>query len=71
VIVGATVFSRMADELERFDPKERAREKERSRDDDVRALAAGEKTAEQLHRENGHFTFPNAHISLRGTKSLE
>jgi hypothetical protein len=28
---------------ERFDPKERAREKQKSRDEDARALASGEK----------------------------
>ena len=56
---------------ERLDPKERAREKQRSRDEDARALAAGEKSREQLQRENGHFTFPNARVSLRGAKPLE
>jgi hypothetical protein len=37
----------------------------------ARALASGEKSPEQLQRENGHFTFPNARISLGGTKPLE
>jgi hypothetical protein len=61
----------MAEEPERFDPKERAREKQRSRDEDARALASGEKSREQLRRENGHFVFPNVRISLRGSKPLE
>jgi hypothetical protein len=58
-------------EDERLDPEERRREKQRSRDEDARALASGEKSREQLQRENGHFSFPNARISLRGTKPLE
>lgn len=40
-----------------FDPAELAREKQRSRDEDARALATGEKTLEQLRRENCHFCF--------------
>lgn len=55
---------------ERFDPKERAREKQRSRDEGARALASGEKSQEQLRRENGHLVFPNVRISLRGSKPL-
>jgi hypothetical protein len=35
-----------------FDPEERAREKQRSRDQDERDLASGAKTHEQLTREN-------------------
>ena len=61
----------MARDPERFDPKERAREKQRSREEDARALASGEKSREQLQRENGHFSFPNARVSLRGSKPLE
>jgi hypothetical protein len=56
---------------ERFDPKERARQKRASRDEDARALASGEKTREQLKRENGHFVFPRVRISARGSKPLE
>ena len=55
----------------RFDPKERAREKQRSRDEDARALASGEKSREELRRENGHVVFPNVRISLSGFKPLE
>lgn len=65
------ILSVMAKEPERFDPKERAREKQRSREEDARALASGEKSPEQLQRENGHFSFPNARVTLRGTKPLE
>lgn len=35
--------------------EERAREKQRARDEDARALADGTKTKEQLRRENGVF----------------
>lgn len=52
------------------DPKKRAREKQRSREEDLRALASGEKSREQLRRENGIFAFPNVRISLRGAKPL-
>lgn len=36
-----------------YDPAERAREKQASRDQDVADLASGKKTREQLRRENG------------------
>jgi hypothetical protein len=56
---------------EPFDPKARAGEKQRSRDEDDRALAAGEKTLEQVERESAHFVFPHVRISFRGSKPLE
>jgi len=56
---------------ERFDPEERAREKQRSRDEDARALASGEKTREPLRKENGLVLARHVRISLRGTKPLE
>jgi hypothetical protein len=65
------IFYVVAKESERFDPKERAREKQLSREEDARALASGEKSREQLQRENGHFVFPNVRISARGAKPLE
>jgi hypothetical protein len=65
------ILSVMAKVPERLDPKERAREKQLSREEDARALASGKKSAEELQRENGHFSFPNARISLRGSKPLE
>ena len=50
---------------------ERAREKQISREEDARALASGEKSREQLRRENGHFAFANVRVSPRGAKPLE
>jgi len=41
---------------------DRALEKQRSREADERALASGEKSAEQLQKENGAFSFPKARI---------
>jgi len=38
-----------------YDPRERAAEKQASRDEDARRLAAGEVTREQLSRENSPF----------------
>lgn len=38
-----------------YDPAERAREKQASRDEDARRLAAGEVTREELAQENGLF----------------
>jgi hypothetical protein len=37
----------------------------------MRVLAAGEKSREQLRRENGHFAFASVRVSLRGAKPLE
>ncbi len=54
-----------------YDPAERAREKAASREADERALASGEKTREQLRKENGSFAFPRAIIRfdlLRGKR---
>ena len=61
----------MASAPERFDPQERAREKQLSRDADARAPASGEKSRGELRRENGHFAFQNVRVSLRGAKPLE
>lgn len=54
-----------------LDASERAREKQRAREEDARALASGEKTQAELRRENGHFAFPKVRISLRGVRPLE
>lgn len=51
-----------------FDPAERAREKQASRDEDARALASGEKTVEQLRRENSAFAFPRDRVRLTRPK---
>lgn len=56
---------------ERFDPKERAREKQASRDQDARDLASGKKTREQLCEENGLVLARNVRISARDSKPLE
>ncbi len=61
----------MAKEPKRLDPQQRAREKQESREEDARALALGEKSREELRRENAHFAFPNVRVSLRGSKPLE
>lgn len=68
---GGPHFVVMAGVPERFDPRERAREKQLSRDEDARALASGEKSRKELQRENGHFAFPNVRISTRGAKPLK
>ncbi len=41
---------------ETFDPEERRREKQASRDEDARRLAAGEATPAELARENSPFS---------------
>jgi hypothetical protein len=33
-----------------------------------RALASGQKSRDELRRENGHFAFPGVRVSLRGAK---
>ena len=43
------------DDAKRIHPEERQREKQASRDEDARRLAAGEVTPAQLHRENSFF----------------
>ncbi len=45
-----------------FDPAERAREKAASRAEDARAIAAGEKSPEQVRRENASFAFSNVRL---------
>ena len=53
---------RTTSSVQTFDPAERAREKQASRDADARALASGEKSRAQLKAENGAFAFPRARI---------
>lgn len=45
-----------------FDPAERAREKASSRAEDERVVATGEKSPEQIRRENASFAFAGAKI---------
>lgn len=47
-----------------FDLKERASEKQLSREADVRALAFGEKDRDELARENGAFAFPRERVRI-------
>lgn len=42
--------------METYDPRERAREKQRSRDQDAEDLRTGKKTREQLTKENSLFS---------------
>ncbi|HEX2568427.1 MAG TPA: hypothetical protein VH877_02635 [Polyangia bacterium] len=53
-----------------YNPKKRAEEKQRSRERDERALASGEKSAEQLRRENGRIALLRVRIDYAGAKSL-
>jgi hypothetical protein len=48
-----------------YDPAERAAEKQASRDEDARRLAAGEVTREQLARENSPFAGLIGKVSFR------
>jgi hypothetical protein len=47
-----------------FNPRERARAKQASRDADERALASGRKSARQLHAENGLLAFPQDEVQI-------
>jgi len=55
-----------------FSPRERAAEKQRSRDEDAAALASGRKSAAELQRENEAFArlASRARVDLRASKSL-
>ncbi|HZS41506.1 MAG TPA: hypothetical protein VFF06_31970 [Polyangia bacterium] len=44
---------------------DRPAQKARARQRDEHALARGEKSAEQLRRENGHFGFPPDRVLIR------
>lgn len=45
-----------------------ARAKEESREADARALESGEKSRDDLRRENGYFAFPGARLDLARAK---
>ena len=47
-----------------YDAKQRALEKQRSRDADEQALASGDKSQAQLREENGAFAFPPERVRL-------
>jgi len=53
-----------------FEPDARAEEKHRSREEDRLALESGEKTPEDLRRENGLFVFSRVRIDFDGAESL-
>lgn len=53
-----------------FDPGVRAEEKRRSREEDELALQRGEKTQDELRRENGLFVFAHVRIDLEGAEAL-
>ena len=54
----------------RYDPQNRAEQKQASRDADERALATGEKTSEQLKRENGIFHGMKFRMDLSSVERL-
>lgn len=56
--------------VQRFDPKDRVREKQASREEDERALASGEKTREDLKRENGIFHGLKFRMDLSAVEKL-
>ena len=53
-----------------FDPAARAEEKQRSREEDERALSRGETRQDELRRESGLFVFSRVRIDLDGAESL-
>ena len=55
-----------------LDQAARAAEKQRSRDEDARALASGEKTVEQLREENEVFArlAPRTRVDTAASRSL-
>lgn len=64
----------MSYKISTFHPEERARQKQASRNEDARRLAAGEITKAELKRENGMLSgmdFSNASIVAIGGKCLE
>jgi hypothetical protein len=70
---GADTMGVMSIELDdHFDPAELFEEKRRSREEDRRALASGEKSLDQLREENEVFAraLADARINLAASKSL-
>lgn len=56
--------------IKEYDPAERAKEKQESRERDEEALRSGEKTQEQLRKENGWFSSIKFKIDFAGAKKL-
>jgi hypothetical protein len=59
-----------SDQATTYDPAERAAAKQASRDADEQALESGEKTREQLRRENGHFSSLRLRVNMAGAIRL-
>ena len=53
-----------------YDPAERAREKQASRDQDAADLASGAKTHEHLHAENAALAGLRVRVNFAGAKRL-
>ena len=51
-------------EVKRYRPSERAAAKQSARDEQARALARGERSAAQLHRENGLLAFSRQGLAV-------
>jgi hypothetical protein len=51
-------------EVKRYRPSQRAAAKQAARDGQARALASGERSAAQLHRENGLLAFPREGLAV-------
>jgi hypothetical protein len=56
--------------IELYDPKERAKEKQASRDKDAEDLRSGKKTREDLRKENGMFHGMKLELDLNSCKNL-
>ena len=55
---------------ESYDPAERAREKQASREQNEQEVLSGQKSREQIHRENAHFSTLKIRVNFAGAKSL-
>ena len=51
-------------QVESFDPRQRAAAKQAARDADARALASGQRSAAELHRENGLLALPREGLAV-------
>lgn len=51
-------------ESDKFDPKERAREKQLAREEDERLIREGKATAEEIFWRNAAFAFPKERLKI-------
>jgi hypothetical protein len=58
------MLASMAQKKQVLDTTARAKEKQLSREADERAIASGEKSQNQIRRENGFFAFPKVRIHI-------